>query len=99
MSHDVCAYRIKSNGKCGEEIYSFNRTSGSKEIIELYRALDALELCGSPPFSGIGGREFTEEQLVLALERLGKSNLDVEREMRFLSICIETEETVYIQFC
>ena len=100
MSHDVIAYKTQNNQPDEEnEIHSFDRTSGSEEIMELYRALDALDLCGSPPFSGIGGRMFTNDQLVLALERLEKSKIDVNREMEFIRACINTGATVYIEFC
>ena len=42
---------------------------------------------------------FTNDQLVLALERLEKSKIDVNREMEFIRACINTGATVYIEFC
>ena len=88
MGHEISGYRTTDKEN---EIASFYRGAFDLFNFVIYMALNSLDCSGG--VSGNGSkREFTKEELLNALERLGDIEDfegEFERERKFLNDCLE----------
>jgi len=97
VGHDISGY-IPTDRE--NEIAYLRRGAFGNFNSEIYKALNCLEYYGGVSGNG-GGREFSFDELIKALEYLGTKK-ELEYERRFICDCISNTGgggKIFISFC